>query len=145
MSETPLTNFHFQVEWGDDAKISFTEVSGLNLEHEVIEYREGNSKIYARKHVAGLRKYGNVVLKRGLFQGDNQFFDWWNKVNYEEEEDKRTVTIKHLDVNHEPDVTWILQDAWPVSVKYTGLHALKSKILIERLELTYESLSMINE
>ena len=143
MEESPLTNFHFSVEWGADSKISFTEVSGLSMEHEVIDYREGDSKIYAAKKIAGLRKYSNVVLKRGLFHGDNDFFEWWNGVNYQK--DKRTITIKHLNDTHAPDVVWTLEAAWPVALDYTRLHALKSRILIERLELAYESLSMINE
>lgn len=142
MNKSPLTNFHFSVEWGG-AKIGFTEVSGLNFEHEIIEYREGNNKTYAASKVAGLRKYNNVVLKSGLYQGDNEFFDWWNGVNFQNV--KRTVTIKHLNEVHEPDVVWTLQDAWPVAIKYSNLHAIKTTILIERLELAYEFLSMQNE
>jgi phage tail-like protein len=44
----PIPKFHFQVEWGEEFRIGFTEVSGLDFETEVIEYREGNSKITAR-------------------------------------------------------------------------------------------------
>lgn len=33
----PLPKFHFHVEWGDKS-ISFSEVSGLDIENEVIEY-----------------------------------------------------------------------------------------------------------
>ncbi len=142
MSESPLTNFHFSVEWGG-AKVGFIEASGLSLEHEVIEYREGNNKNYAATKVPGLRKYSNIVLKRGLYKGDNEFFEWWNSVNYKDV--KRTVTIKQLDESHKPNVIWTLQDAWPVSIKYSILHALKSKVLIERLELAYEFLSMHNQ
>ena len=42
----PLSGFHFKVEWGG-ASGAFTEVSGLNLEHQVIEYRDGLSPIFS--------------------------------------------------------------------------------------------------
>jgi len=38
----PLPKFHFSVEWGG-SKIAFTEVSGLNKEMDLLEYRYGNS------------------------------------------------------------------------------------------------------
>ncbi len=41
----PLPKFHFEVDWGG-TRIGFTEVSGLEAETEVIEYREGSNKTY---------------------------------------------------------------------------------------------------
>jgi hypothetical protein len=38
----PLPVFHFAVEWGP-ATIAFSEVAGLNIEVQPIEYREGSS------------------------------------------------------------------------------------------------------
>ena len=42
MANYPIPKFHFQVEWGG-AKIGFTEVTGLEVSTELIEYREGSS------------------------------------------------------------------------------------------------------
>ena len=42
MAEYPLPKFHFRVEWGG-ASMNFTEVTGLTIEVEKIEYRHGNS------------------------------------------------------------------------------------------------------
>ena len=42
MQEYPLPKFHFIVEWGG-SKAGFTEVSGLDVETEAIEYRDGAS------------------------------------------------------------------------------------------------------
>ena len=41
MATYPIPKFHFRVEWGG-VRIGFTEVTGLTVENEVIEYREGN-------------------------------------------------------------------------------------------------------
>ena len=44
----PLPRFHFRVEWGG-AKISFTEVTGLVMEREKIEYRHSDSKNFHKQ------------------------------------------------------------------------------------------------
>ena len=74
MAEYPLPKFHFQVEWGG-ARIGFTEVSGLDVETEAIEYREGNSPQYHKLKMPGMQKYSNITMKRGTFQGDNDFYN----------------------------------------------------------------------
>jgi phage tail-like protein len=79
MAEYPLPKFHFEVNWGG-TKIGFTEVSGMEVETEVIEYREGASKEYSKLKMPGMRKYSNISLKRGTFKSDNEFFDWFNEV-----------------------------------------------------------------
>ncbi|WP_294231586.1 phage tail protein, partial [uncultured Chryseobacterium sp.] len=42
MSTYPLVKFSFEVDWGG-TKVGFQEVSGLNIETDVIEYRHGAS------------------------------------------------------------------------------------------------------
>ena len=81
MADYPLPKFHFQVEWGG-TKIGFTEVSGLDVETEVIEYREGSSKEYNKTKQPGLTKYSNITLKRGTFLGDNEFFELWKQTYF---------------------------------------------------------------
>lgn len=38
MASYPLPKFHFQVQWGGE-RIGFTEVTGLDIQVEAIEYR----------------------------------------------------------------------------------------------------------
>ena len=56
MAEYPLPGYHFQVEWGG-TRLGFTEVSGLDIEIQVIEYREGSSPQYAAMKMLGIPKY----------------------------------------------------------------------------------------
>ena len=42
----PLPSFYFKVELGSLGEIAFKEVSGLDMEAQVIEYRHGNSHEY---------------------------------------------------------------------------------------------------
>jgi phage tail-like protein len=71
MAEYPLPKFHFEVTWGDTT-IAFSEVTGLDVETEIIEYRHGNSNVYSKIKRPGLQKFSNITMKRGVFKSDNQ-------------------------------------------------------------------------
>ena len=134
-----LTKFRFEVDWGG-TKIGFSEVSGLNVETELIEYRDGKTPGDAKLKQAGLKKYGNVTLKRGMFRSDNEFFAWWKETF--EDKYKREVTIKLLNESGDPVVSWSLQEAWPVKVDSTDLKADGNEIAIESIELAHEGLKL---
>ena len=88
----PLPKFHFSVDW-KGTKIGFTEVSGLDVETEVIEYRQGASPEYSKIKMPGMQKYANITLKRGTFASDNEYYAWWNTVKLNTIE-RRDITIK---------------------------------------------------
>ncbi len=139
----PLVKFHFQVEWGG-TKIGFTEVSGLDVESEVVEYRDGASREYSKLKMPGLQKYSNITLKRGTFKSDNEYFNWWNTVQLNTIE-RRDITISLLNEEHEPVVTWKVKNAWPTKVQSTDLKADGNEVAIESIELVHEGLSIQNE
>ncbi|MBK6997716.1 MAG: phage tail protein [Lewinellaceae bacterium] len=143
MEEYPVPKFHFSVDWGG-TRIGFTEVSGLDVQLDVIEYREGNSPEYHKIKQPGLTKYSNITLKRGTFKGDNQYFEWLNTVQLNKIE-RRDVIITLLNENHEPVVTWTIKRAWPIKVQSTDLKADGNEVAIETLELAHEGLTMTFE
>lgn len=142
MSNYPLPKFHFLVEWGG-TRIGFTEVTGLSVETEAIEYREGSSPVYSKLKMPGMQKYSNITLKRGVFLGDNEFFNWWNTVSLNTI-DRRDITISLLNENHEPVVVWKVINAWPVKVQSTDLKSDGNEVAIETLELAHEGLKIQN-
>jgi len=140
----PLPKFHFQVD-GFGTRIGFTEVSGLDFETEVIEYREGSSKTYNKTKQPGLTKYSNVTLKRGTFLGNFEYFEVWKKTAfYQEGKDKyrKDITIKLLDEEHQPIISWTLLRAWPVKIQSTDLKADGNEVAIETMELAHEGLKI---
>lgn len=143
MEQYPLPKFHFQVEWGG-ARIGFTEVSGLDVETEVIEYREGNSPEYSKQKIPGMQKYANVTLKRGVVQADNDYFNWWNTVALNKVE-RRDITISLLNEEHAPVMVWKLKNAWASKIQSTDLKADGNETAIESVELVYDSMSIQNE
>ena len=145
----PIPKFHFRVQWGKDFRIGFTEVSGLDFETEVIEYREGSSKTYNSSKQPGRTKYSNVTLKRGTFEGDYDFYMEWRKTFYFQEGNqtgsrfRRNVEIMLLNENHEPVITWTLLNAWPSKVQSTDLKADANEVAIETMELVHEGLTIL--
>jgi conserved hypothetical phage tail region protein len=143
MANYPLPKFHFQVEWGG-AQLGFTEVSGLDVQVDPIEYRDGASPEYVKIKMPGLQKFSNITLKRGTFKGDNDFYNWWNTVALNTIE-RRNVTISLLNENHEPVVVWKVKNAWPIKVQSTDLKADGNEVAIESIELVHEGLVIQNE
>jgi phage tail-like protein len=140
MAEYPIPKFHFLVEWGG-TRLGFSEVSGLNVETEIIEYRDGIMPEYSKIKMPGMQKFGNLTLKRGVFKKDNQFFEWWNTVKLNTIE-RRDIIISLLNEEHQPVMTWKVKNAWPVKVQSTDLKADGNEVAIETLEIAHEGLSM---
>lgn len=143
MATYPIPKFHFQVEWGG-SKIGFTEVTGLDITTEVIEYRDGASPEFSKVKMPGQRTFSNITLKRGTFAGDNEFYNWFNTVNMNQIE-RRDLTISLLNENHEPVVVWKVKNAWPLKVTPTDLSAEGNDVALESLELAHEGLTIQNE
>lgn len=143
MAEYPISKFHFQVDWAG-TRIGFTEVTGLDITTEVIEYRDGASPEFSKVKMPGQRTFSNITLKRGTFAGDNEFYTWFNTVNMNQIE-RRNLTISLLNENHEPVVVWKVKNAWPLKVTPTDLNADGNDVALETLELAHEGLTIQNE
>lgn len=146
MAKYPLPVFHFRVEWSGDSggnSIAFSEVSGLNVETQVIEYRDGSMPDYSVIKMPGMQKFGNITLKRGVTKGDNDFFKWWNTHQLNSIE-RRNITISLLNESHEPVVIWKVNNAFPVKVDGGSYKANGNEVSIETLELAHEGISVEN-
>lgn len=143
MENYPLPKFHFQVEWGG-ARIGFTEVTGLDVETEIIEYRTGERREYSKMKIPGMQKYSNVTMKRGVVQSDNDYFNWWNTVALNKVE-RRDITISLLNEEHAPVMVWKLKNAWASKIQSTDLKADGNETAIESVEIVYDSMSIQNE
>lgn len=139
----PLPAFYFKVEIGNWGEIVFKEVSGLDVEAQVIEYRHGNSPQFSTIKMPGIKKYSNVSLKKGVFIRNNMLFDWFNTINMNTIQ-RETVTISLLDEEGNPTMVWKLVNAWPTKVTGVSLKSDGNEIAIERLDLAHEGLTIGN-
>lgn len=137
-----LPVFHFMVDWGG-TNIGFSEVSGLTQEFDPIEYRDGASPEFTKVKMPGLRKYSNITMKRGIAPADNEFFDWLNSTQMNVPE-RRDLTIKLLNEQHAPVMTWKVKNAWPLKVEGPSLKSDGNEVAIESIELAHEGISVEN-
>jgi len=137
-----LQRFHFQVQWGEDVHMNFSIVSGLKFRTQVIEYRGGQDLQYSTVKLPGRTKYDNIILKRGAVEGDISMYQWWRKNSLFNDNEKRTIAIKLLNDKHEPVLVWLLENAWPVSISYADLDANADTIMIESMELAFDSMAI---
>ena len=142
MTNYPLSKFHFQVNWGG-TQIGFSEVSGLDIESEIIEYRQGASPDFSKIKMPGMKKFSNITLKRGSFKGDNEYYEWLNTIQLNSVE-RRDLTISLLDEAHEPVMVWNVSNAWPTKIQSTDLKADGNEVAIETLEIAHEGLTIQN-
>jgi len=115
-------NYLVNIQDGSEATVlgGFSEVSGLNAEVTVAEYRNGNAKANYVTKIPGINKAGDVTLKRGVIGADN-IYVWLEQVRNGDVTAKRNVEVKLRDENPANEaavVTWKLINAMPI--KWTG-------------------------
>jgi phage tail-like protein len=141
----------------------FMEVSGLDGENAVIEYREGADQssstsggsggsttgAYVRK-LPGLERYPNVVLRRGIC-GD---LTLWNmrkairdatngpEFNTDLNAVTPSLTITLQNEIHQPVLSWILHNVWVSKLSGPSLNAKANEIAVESVEFVCERIEI---
>jgi len=136
----PLVRFQFQVKW-DSTELVFQEVTGLNVETQVIEYRGVNSKAFAPVKMPGLQKYGNVTLKKGMFKGDTALWKQFTTVKMNTYK-RSTIVISLLDEANGVAMSWNLTNAFPSKITITDMKADANEAAVESIEITHEGLTL---
>ena len=138
----PTPRFHFQVKWGSDSRVMrFQEVSGLDVEAGPIEFRRGDSPGFATTGMPGLKRHGNVTMKKGVFVSDNKFWEWLNQIKTNTVR-REQVTISLIDESGSPTMVWTLTNAWPAKITGTDLKAEGNEVAVESLKIAHEGLTI---
>jgi phage tail-like protein len=135
----PYAQYNFIVEIDGVTAAGFTEVSGLTTEQDAIEYREGNETATVRK-LPGLRKYSNIVLKRGFTQ--NRELWEWRKTTIDGVTERKAGAIILLDEARQPQLRWEFAEGWVMKWEGPGLNATSNEAAIESLEIAIEDLRL---
>lgn len=138
----PMPKFYFEVKW-DSEVLSFQEVSGLDVETEVLEYRSGDSPVFSKVKMPGMLKSGNVTMKKGVFAKDNKLFDWFNEIKMNTIT-RKLITISLLDEGGAPTMVWTLANAFPTKISGTDLRSDSNEIAVEMIEIAHEGLTITN-
>ena len=139
----PYPAFNFVVNIGQgEAFGGFSDVSGLQTELTVSEYRNGNEKLNHVRKVQGVHKVGDVTLKRGVVNSKDMW-QWIQSARRDGPAAKLEVSITMRDEAGQPVQTWNLHRVIPL--KYTGpTFAAKGggDVAMEELVLSVEGLDL---
>jgi phage tail-like protein len=134
--DDPYKAFNFLVQIDGVTRAGFSEVSGLDSETVVIEYRSGGENVVRK--LPGLTKFGNIVLRRGVTQ-DDELWNWRQSV-VDGNVDRRNGSIVLLDDQRTEVVRWNFRNGWPCKWEGPGLNAKTNEVAIETVEIAHEGL-----
>ena len=134
----PYQAFNFLVEIEGILAGGFSECSGVQVETETFDYREGGLNDYAHRF-AGPTRYPPLILRHGLTQMDG-LWNWHQDV-IQGKISRKSGTIYLLDKMRIPVIYWNFNEAFPV--KYTGpdFRADTASVAFEAVELAHRGLS----
>jgi phage tail-like protein len=144
----PYSQFNFTVDIqdsdADPATVAggFQEVSGIGLEVNMVEYRNGNFPDNNVIIVPGLAKTSDVTCKRGIF-GSDVLYKWLDAIRRGTRDAGRHVKVSLLSEDRQDVVhTWTLRNA-RIS-KYTSgpFSAKGNDVAMEEMVLKCEQVLM---
>jgi phage tail-like protein len=143
--DDPLRSYRFRVELtgvtaGGAAVGGFSEVTGLEVTSERVDYREGDERSHARK-LPGIGQYAPITLKRGLIR-DSELWSWIQE-GMQGNVRRADVSIVLMDETGRREVMrWKCVRAWPGKWTGPGMNAKSGEVAIETLEISYEGLEV---
>lgn len=137
----PLPSFYFKVSISHVGDISCSEVSGLETEYEEIIYQAGDSPVFTKLKMPGLRKAGDLTIKKGIFKDDKGLWDWINKVKLNTIQ-REVVTVSLLDESGSPVKTWEAVNAWPKKLTVESSKSDSNTTSIETLVIAHEGVNV---
>ena len=144
----PYGNANFLVDLGDGADVhagaaGFAEVVFppfvVGARHRGGEHA-GAAADASDAPVAG--SHDRLILKRGV-TGALNLYAWWHKARRGKAPQRRTVQV-HLLAEDQATVvfTWRFRHARPVCLSYSPLRAMDGGVLIETLEIEFDSVEV---
>jgi len=150
LRDNPYSAFNFLVSLGgaqgDGAEGTiiggFSDASGLGMDVNYSEYRNGNERFNTVRKVPNTHKLDDVTLKRGLV-GSTDLFEWIKTVR-DGTADARSVTVTLLDEARNAVATWRLRRAQPKKWSGPTLAAKGGgEVAMEELHLVHEGVEYV--
>lgn len=113
----------------------FSECTGLQVETEVEEHREGGLNEYSHKLPKG-SKYGTITLKRGFVNSD-ELWTWNQNVVDGVSNQRKDISIILTDRQGQDICRWNVSKALPVKWNSSEFKADANAVLVETLELVH--------
>lgn len=134
----PPWSFYYKVDFNisknkDDVR--FQSVSGLSVEYEIENIREGGENRFEHK-LPGRTKYADLVLKRGMLV-NSEITDWCMKAFRDRDFQPTNLEVILMNEKGDPLRTWKVVHAVPKKWLVSDFNSNENAIVIETLELIY--------
>ena len=136
----PYRAFNFRVEFDGLTVGSFSEVSGLTADGDSVDYREGTDIPLTVRKLMALRKYTNIVFKRGYTTND-ELWTWYRNIA-NGIADRRNGSIILMDEERNEVMRWQVENAWINKIEAPTFNATANEVAIESCELVHEGLML---
>ncbi len=134
-SQDPYISARFAVEFDGKIVAGFSEVTGLQVEIDVEEYREGGLNGYIHRFAGKARYPARLVLKHGFFDS-REMWKWQNGIIEGNMQRKNVSIVLHNDQGDEK-ARWNIKKAYPVKWSGPDFRAQAAEIALETLELVH--------
>lgn len=135
----PSPQYCFLLTIGDMSAY-FQEVAGLDNQTTTVNSPKANSPVFSTVKMPGLKKFGDVTLKKGKLKADNKFWEWYSMIK-KNNCDHKTATISLLDESGNKVMTWTLKNAWPTKITVTEQKSGASEVTVETMLISHEGLT----
>ncbi len=135
----PYLGFNFLVEIGGQVAGGFSEVTGLQVEVETEDYREGGRNEYVHRLAGPVKYSANLVLKHGITASDDLWR--WHQDVRQGKIQRQNVSIILLDSTQEEKRRWEFEAACPVKWVGPDLRAGQAEVAVESVELVHRGLT----
>jgi phage tail-like protein len=139
--DDPYQQFNFLVDIDGIRRAGFMECSGVTTDTDAIDYREGSDISMNVRKLGGLRKYTNIVLKRGYTQ-DKSLWEWRKKIINGAVE-RRSAEIILLNENRVEVLRWRIREAWISKWDSGPFNAKTNDVVVQTVELIHEGLELV--
>ncbi|MFT7265146.1 MAG: phage tail-like protein [Halioglobus sp.] len=140
----PLPVYNYKVDIGDKT-IGFSEVSGLDIAHETITYKESSLTGLGpiAMYMPGQGTPANITLKKGFVTGVSVpiLFDWLNSIQLNRVE-KKDIYVRLCDETGAAVVSWKVINAFPTKLEAPSFTAESNEVAIESMELMADGVSV---
>jgi phage tail-like protein len=140
MPQDIYSSSRFYVMIDSMAQAVFTELSGLQVETEVMEYAEGGNNDFVHR-LPGRTRVGNITLKRGI-TSSNDLFKWYMAIASGHKIDRRNISLVMYDTAGVELMRWNFLGAYPVKWVGPQFDATGNVSAVETLELAHAGLQM---
>lgn len=127
----PIPTYRFIVTLGDE-QVPFTSASGLDINFDTIEYRDGIGNWYK---MPGQRQVPSITLSKGVFPGKNAMYEWINSIQLNQVEKKDIMISLTNEAGTEVLVSWNIANAFPTSLTSPSFDATSNEIAVQQITL----------